>query len=99
MTRLIPPPLTCRFACLQVDNTPCNDGDACSQTDLCQSGTCAGFNPITCSATDVCHVPGSCISPSGICSNPGLVREAGARDREGRSLEFGWAWVGGWVIT
>ena len=28
--------------------TSCNDGNACTQTDTCQAGTCTGGNPVTC---------------------------------------------------
>jgi hypothetical protein len=30
------------------DETPCNDGDACTQTDACDGGTCVGSKPIVC---------------------------------------------------
>jgi hypothetical protein len=41
------------------DGQVCNDGDACTQTDTCQSGACVGANPIACSGGLVC-VAGSC---------------------------------------
>jgi hypothetical protein len=40
------------------NNTPCNDGSACTQTDTCQAGTCTGANPITCTVQDQCHDAG-----------------------------------------
>src|SRR5207302_304879 len=40
--------------------TPCNDGPACTQTDTCQSGMCVGSNPVVCTASDQCHVAGTC---------------------------------------
>ena len=52
------------------NGTACNDGDACSQTDTCQAGFCTGANPVTCSALDQCHMPGTCDPSIGICSNP-----------------------------
>ncbi|WP_437973308.1 VCBS repeat-containing protein [Sorangium sp. So ce295] len=52
------------------DGTGCDDGDACTQTDTCQAGTCTSGNPVTCSASDECHVAGSCEASSGVCSNP-----------------------------
>jgi uncharacterized repeat protein (TIGR01451 family) len=52
------------------DGTNCNDGNACTQTDACQVGVCAGTNPITCTALDQCHVPGTCNPATGVCSNP-----------------------------
>jgi RHS repeat-associated protein len=52
------------------DGTACNDGNACTQTDTCQTGTCVGGNPVTCTASDQCHAPGTCNAASGACSNP-----------------------------
>jgi len=48
----------------------CSDGNACTQTDTCQAGTCVGANPVTCSALDSCHVAGVCDTGTGACSNP-----------------------------
>ena len=59
--------------CRQVprpNGSPCDDGDACTQTDTCQYGDCVGANPIVCTATDQCHGPGVCDPATGICSNP-----------------------------
>jgi hypothetical protein len=52
------------------DGTPCNDGNACTQTDACQAGTCTGANPVVCSASDPCHIAGTCDASSGQCSIP-----------------------------
>jgi alpha-tubulin suppressor-like RCC1 family protein len=52
------------------DGTACNDGNACTQTDTCQAGSCAGGNPITCTALDQCHAAGTCDPATGACSNP-----------------------------
>src|SRR6266480_7805373 len=35
----------------KANGTSCNDGNACTQTDSCQSGTCVGSNPVTCTAS------------------------------------------------
>ena len=48
----------------------CDDGDACTQTDACQSGTCTGTNPVTCAPLDACHVAGTCSPATGQCTNP-----------------------------
>lgn len=48
----------------------CNDGNACTQTDKCQSGQCVGSNSVTCTASDQCHAAGKCDSSTGKCSNP-----------------------------
>ena len=50
----------------------CNDGNACTQTDTCQSGTCVGTNPVVCTALDQCHQVGTCDPGTGACSNPPL---------------------------
>ena len=52
------------------NGTTCNDGNLCTQTDTCQSGTCTGGNPKTCTASDQCHVAGTCAPGTGVCSNP-----------------------------
>jgi hypothetical protein len=48
----------------------CNDGNACTQTDTCQTGVCVGANPVVCAAEDACHVAGTCNTSTGACSNP-----------------------------
>jgi cysteine-rich repeat protein len=52
------------------DGTPCSDGNACTQTDSCQSGTCTSGNAIVCTASDQCHSAGTCNPTTGACSNP-----------------------------
>ena len=52
------------------DESPCNDGDACTQTDTCIAGVCSGANPIVCVALDACHDAGICDPGTGICSDP-----------------------------
>ena len=52
------------------DGTTCDDGNACTQADTCQGGTCTGANPKTCAATDQCHDVGTCDPGTGNCSNP-----------------------------
>src|SRR5207249_4465768 len=52
------------------NGTACSDGNACTQTDTCQSGTCTGSNPVVCAASDPCHVAGTCDTGTGLCSNP-----------------------------
>src|SRR5207248_2974432 len=54
----------------KTNGTACNDGNACTQTDTCQAGTCVGTNPVVCTALDQCHVAGTCDAASGVCSNP-----------------------------
>ncbi len=51
------------------DGTTCDDGNACTQTDSCQGGTCTGTNLMTCAPGDQCHL-GVCDPGSGACTNP-----------------------------
>jgi hypothetical protein len=55
---------------LAYDSTPCDDGDACTQTASCEAGGCVGADPIQCTALDQCHDPGTCDPATGNCSNP-----------------------------
>lgn len=52
------------------DNTPCNDGNACTLSDTCQQGTCFGDNHVVCEPLDQCHLIGICDTGTGLCSNP-----------------------------
>ncbi len=52
------------------DGSPCDDGNACTQTDRCEAGMCTGSNAIVCSASDQCHVAGICNVATGLCSDP-----------------------------
>ena len=54
----------------KADNSACNDGNRCTQTDTCQAGTCSGTNPIVCMPSDQCHVAGTCTPSTGLCTNP-----------------------------
>jgi alpha-tubulin suppressor-like RCC1 family protein len=54
----------------KANGTACGDGNACTQTDTCQGGTCTGANPVTCTAQDACHTVGTCNPTTGACSNP-----------------------------
>ena len=48
----------------------CNDGNACSGPDLCQSGVCTSKSAIECVAEDDCHLVGTCFPQTGVCSSP-----------------------------
>ena len=48
----------------------CDDGNACTQSDSCQAGSCTGTNPVACAASDQCHVAGTCDPATGACSDP-----------------------------
>ena len=51
------------------NGTSCDDSDACTQTDACQLGVCAGSNPVVCTPLDQCH-DGICDPLTGLCSDP-----------------------------
>ncbi len=52
------------------NGSACNDGNACTKTDSCQSGVCTGSSAIVCGPSDQCHSAGTCDTSSGLCSNP-----------------------------
>ena len=55
------------------NGSACNDLDACTHTDTCQSGTCTGSNPVVCVPSDSCHLAGTCDTGTGSCSNPAVA--------------------------
>jgi hypothetical protein len=64
----------------KADGTACDDHNACTQTDMCQNGTCVGSNPVVCTALDQCHVPGTCDPATGTCSNPDIADGTSCND-------------------
>src|ERR1019366_6104076 len=60
--------------------TACSDGNACTQSDSCQNGTCTGSNPVACTASDPCHAAGTCDPTTGACSNPIAANGAACND-------------------
>jgi YVTN family beta-propeller protein len=64
----------------KLDGTACNDGNACTQTDVCQAGECTGTNLVVCVASDQCHAPGACNTTNGTCSNPPVANGAACND-------------------
>jgi hypothetical protein len=71
---------SCSFPVLS-DGTTCDDGNACTRTDSCQTGTCQGSNPVVCIVSDQCHVAGTCNSSTGTCSNPAAPPGTGCDDQ------------------
>src|SRR5689334_12060879 len=65
------------------DGAGCDDGNACTQTDVCQNGVCVGTNPVICTAQDQCHAAGTCNPGTGLCSNP--VRPDGTACNDGNA--------------
>jgi len=62
---------TCNLS-VAPDGTSCDDANACTQTDTCQSGVCTGGNPVECPVSAQC--PGtqeaSCDPSTGTCAAP-----------------------------
>jgi hypothetical protein len=52
------------------DGTSCDDQNACTRTDRCEAGVCAGFDPVVCTPLDQCQDAGVCNPQTGVCSNP-----------------------------
>jgi hypothetical protein len=65
------------------DGTACDDSNACTQVDICQSGACAGSSPTTCAALGPCHHVGTCDPATGACSNPPKQDGEACDDAEG----------------
>ncbi|WP_437726006.1 kelch repeat-containing protein [Sorangium sp. So ce861] len=53
------------------DGTPCEDGDACTEADTCQAGSCAPGAPKVCPVLNSCHTSDDVCQPStGYCGAP-----------------------------
>jgi hypothetical protein len=64
------------------DGTPCDDGNACSQTDVCHGGACVGENPLICPPAAPCHPAGVCDPKTGTCSHPVAPDGTSCEDRK-----------------
>ncbi|MBK9265466.1 MAG: hypothetical protein IPM54_37480 [Polyangiaceae bacterium] len=53
--------------CSPLTGTTCDDGNLCTQTDVCQAGTCSGSEPVVCEAPGTCQNEGVCNPTTGIC--------------------------------
>jgi cysteine-rich repeat protein len=65
------------------NGSPCNDDNACTQSDTCVAGDCLGASPVVCSALDQCHLPGTCDPANGQCSQPTRPDGAACNDGNG----------------
>lgn len=57
---------------LTPNGTTCDDGNACTNSEVCQGGVCQGVVAVICPAADVCHADGACNPSTGTCSTPVL---------------------------
>lgn len=64
----------------KADSTACDDGNACTQTDVCQAGVCSGLNPVLCAPQDQCHAAGTCNPVTGVCSSPNKANGTACND-------------------
>ncbi|MGH2561692.1 MAG: hypothetical protein ACRDJH_21715 [Thermomicrobiales bacterium] len=51
------------------DGAACDDGNPCTDNDVCRNGNCHG-TPLTCARLDQCHDAGVCDPATGQCSHP-----------------------------
>ena len=65
---------------VKANGSACNDGNACTRTDSCQTGVCIGANPVVCTASDQCHDVGTCTPATGLCSNPARTNGTACTD-------------------
>ncbi|HQP34679.1 MAG TPA: hypothetical protein PLI95_05860, partial [Polyangiaceae bacterium] len=72
---------TCGHAAL-ADGTDCDDKNACTLTDQCKAGNCAGADPVVCGALDQCHNAGTCNPTDGLCSNPAKPNDTPCDDND-----------------
>ncbi|MDC3962254.1 hypothetical protein KEG38_51020 [Polyangium jinanense] len=56
--------------CTLLTGPTCDDGDLCTQTDVCQSGVCTGQDPTLCAMPDPCHKQDACNPKTGVCPLP-----------------------------
>jgi hypothetical protein len=50
------------------DDTPCDDGDACTRVDVCRSGVCQGTFRVSCRPPGRCEASIGCDPSSGLCA-------------------------------
>jgi hypothetical protein len=73
---------------------PCNDGNACTQTDTCQYGNCVGSNPVQCTGANQCK---TCAPATGLCT---VLKPDGTSCSDGNPCTLGdHCWFGYCVPT
>ncbi|MBW2701527.1 MAG: FG-GAP repeat protein [Deltaproteobacteria bacterium] len=65
----------------------CEDGNLCTIGDICMSGSCDSGSPLTCAASDQCHVAGDCDPNTGLCSDPPAVDDTPCDDGVGCTFD------------
>ncbi len=59
----------CAASCTATPDLPCDDGNPCTEDDVCQEEICVG-KAVICKPKDVCHQAGTCDPASGLCDDP-----------------------------
>src|SRR2546425_148204 len=55
----------------KTNGSTCNDNNACTSGETCQSGSCGRpTSTVTCTALDQCHVAGTWDTTTGVCPDP-----------------------------
>jgi hypothetical protein len=80
------------------DGASCSDGNACTQTDTCQAGTCVGANPVLCAPGDQCNDAGVCNPATGVCS-PAAAKPDGTLCDDGAACTTGDACRSGLCVS
>jgi hypothetical protein len=69
----------CEYPVLD-DQTPCDDGDACTRLDECVAGVCTGTDPVLCPEAEGCYAAGTCSKKTGECTVKPLARGSDCDD-------------------
>ncbi|WP_437678241.1 Kelch repeat-containing protein [Sorangium sp. So ce131] len=67
--------------CEALTGPVCDDGQACTHTDVCRAGACAG-TPVACAAPDACH-EAACEAATGECVTTPRLDGAACDDGDG----------------
>ncbi len=72
--------------CALGDGAPCDDGDACTLTDVCKNGVCVGQDAIVCPPVGACQ-SSTCVPQSGVCVVNDLPNGAACDDGDMCSVD------------
>jgi MYXO-CTERM domain-containing protein len=84
------------------NGSSCDDGNGCTQGDICQAGSCTGQSIVTCPPANDCQVQGVCDPTVGACVNTskpdGTACEDGTACTQGDVCQAG-ACLGGTAVV
>jgi len=78
------------------EGVPCDDGNACTRTDVCRAGVCVGDDPVLCTGGDACHAS-TCDARTGGCT--AVTRPDGTPCEDGDVCTTGEACVAGACVA